>query len=93
MTFGSSSTILLVGWPFDTQQLIKTHLVENAADWKRVTRLCAMRSENSDTWNVERLRGSFAAVHKVTAWLFAVLDWLQVAKAEGKELKVPYAEN
>ena len=88
MSFGSSTTILLVGWPFQTQKLIQKVLVERGACWERVERLCAMRDENVDTWNTGKL--GFPAAEKVAAWLFAVLDFLKLAKTEGKELKIPY---
>jgi hypothetical protein len=93
MSFGSDCTAELVNWPRETQTLIKTHLVERGADLNRVKRLCAMRYDNEDIWNVEKLKKSFTAVAKVSAWLFAVLDFLQAAAAEGKELKIPYDEN
>lgn len=93
MSFGSDCTILLVNWPQMTQKLIRLHLVEQGANLGRVKRLCAMRRDNADIWNVEKLRMSSNAAAKVTAWLFAVLDFLQAAEAEGKELKIPYDEN
>eukprot|EP00518_Triparma_eleuthera_P015665 CAMPEP_0197556098 /NCGR_PEP_ID=MMETSP1320-20131121/14563_1 /TAXON_ID=91990 /ORGANISM="Bolidomonas sp., Strain RCC2347" /LENGTH=511 /DNA_ID=CAMNT_0043117197 /DNA_START=1 /DNA_END=1536 /DNA_ORIENTATION=- len=84
MTFGSSETIMLVCWlDASVQNYIRDELAGGrglgAAICKELTQL----QEKNPTWTVEKVSYCSSAGAAVTAWIFAVLDFVRAAEAAG----------